>query len=517
MDRKFMKERFNAVPIPVALLLALIMQTSHAEPQDRGPVVKVEQAPISRDSKAAASFAAVVKRTAPCVVNIFSTLTVREEPNPLLNDPVLRRFFGDDYNESTRPRNRKAEGLGSGVIVSADGYILTASHVIDGAEKVKVALASGEKEFEARIIGSDPATDVAVLKLDIKTNLPAATMADSDKLEVGDIVLAVGNPLGVGQTVTQGIISGLGRNGFGINAYEDFIQTDAAINQGNSGGALVDAEGRLVGINTAIVSRSGGNMGIGFAVPINMSRYVMDRIIKEGKVARGYLGINIQTLTPGLAGKFGFSDQPGGVLIGGIARRGPAELAGVKKGDLLAEIDGKKVNNPRDLSMLVAKTPPGSNVTLRILRSDANRKITERNLTATLGELPQENKLTPTGRGRPTHHSRNRSSKDSLDGVEVIDLDAATQREAAIPSDVHGALVAHVDPDSNAAEAGLRAGEVILEIERHPIQNGSDAVKLSEQAKGDSILLNVWSRPDKDSREDAGGTRYVEVDNTKRE
>jgi len=494
-----------------------LAQTARAAPQDSGPVVRVEQAPISRDSKAAASFAPVVRRVTPSVVNIFSTLTVHEQANPLLNDPILKRFFGDDSGDSAHPRDHKAQGLGSGVIVSPDGYILTASHVVDGAEKVKVALSSGEKELEARIIGTDPATDVAVLKITVNSNLPAATMADSDKLEVGDIVLAVGNPLGVGQTVTQGIISGLGRGGFGINAYEDFIQTDAAINQGNSGGALVDSDGRLVGINTAIVSRSGGNMGIGFAVPINMSRYVMDRIIKEGKVTRGFLGVNIQNLTPELAKKFGYPDQADGVLIGGIARNSPAERVGLQKGDLLFELDGKKISNPRDLSLTVAQAAPGTKVNLRVLHSEPGRKPIERVVDATLGELPQETKLTPTGRNHPTHHQRNRSSKDSLDGVEVVDLDAATQREASIPGDMHGALVVRVDPDANAAEAGLHAGDIILEIERQPVRNGGDAVKLSEQAKGDSILLNVWSHPDKDSNIDTGGTRYLLVDNTKRD
>ncbi len=237
--------------------------------------------------------------------------------NPFSDDPFWRRFFGDNSGRSQAPRERRAQGLGSGVIVTPDGYILTANHVVDGADSVKVAMTDGQ-EYDARIVGNDPPTDIAVLKIEPKKELPAITLADSDKLEVGDLVLAVGNPFGLGQTVTMGIVSALGRGGFGITAYENFIQTDAAINQGNSGGPLVDAEGRLVGINTAIFSRSGGFQGVGFAVPVNMARYVMDRLISDGKVTRGYLGINIQPLTPDLAKAFNLPDESSGVLVGGV-------------------------------------------------------------------------------------------------------------------------------------------------------------------------------------------------------
>jgi len=283
------------------------------------PKLNVQETPLSRDVRAGTSFAPVIKKVAPSVVNIYSTMTIKERPvpNPFFNDPFFRRFFGEDFGEQMQPREPQAQSLGFGVVVSADGYVLTANHGVEGADKVKVALASGEKEFDAKVIGTDPPTDVAVLKIDAK-NLPAVTIAESEKLEVGDVVLAIGNPFGVGQTVTMGIISALGRGELGITGYENFIQTDAAINPGNSGGALVDAEGRLVGINTAILSRSGGNMGVGFAVPIDMARYVMDRLIKEGKVTRGYLGINIQRLTPSLAKKFNLPDESSGVLVGGL-------------------------------------------------------------------------------------------------------------------------------------------------------------------------------------------------------
>src|SRR6266550_938535 len=255
--------------------------------------LNIQETPLTREVKAATSFAPIVKKVAPSVVNIYSTMIVRERPrqNPLLEDPFFRQFFGDRFNGQLQPREHKEQGLGSGIIVTADGYILTGNHVIEGADKVKVALANGQKEYDAKIIGTDPATDVAVLKIDDGKDLPAAIIADSDKVEVGDTVLAIGNPFAVGQTVTMGIVSAIGRGGFGVTGYENFIQTDAAINQGNSGGALVDAEGRLVGINTWIISGSGGNQGIGFAVPINMARYVMDHLTKEGKVTRGFLGL----------------------------------------------------------------------------------------------------------------------------------------------------------------------------------------------------------------------------------
>src|SRR5258708_5845733 len=303
-------------PLAIVIALQFGVLTEVALAANPPPKLTVQDTPLNRDVKGRTSYAPIVKQVASSVVNIYSSMTIheRQAPNPLLNDPFFRKFFGDDLGgQMQQPRDRKAQGLGSGVIVSSDGYILTANHVVEGADTVKVALSDGEKEFEAKVVGTDPPTDIAVLRVDAKKPLPAITLADSDKLEVGDMVLAIGNPFAVGQTVTMGIISALQRGGFGISGYEDFIQTDAAINPGNSGGALVDVEGRLVGINTAIVSRSGGFQGVGFAVPINMARYVMDRLITSGKVARGFLGINIQPLTPDLAKQFNLPDESSGV------------------------------------------------------------------------------------------------------------------------------------------------------------------------------------------------------------
>jgi len=477
------------------------------------PKLLIQDAPLSRDIKAGTSFAPVIKKVAPSVVNISSSMTIRDRGgrNPLLEDPFFRRFFGDDPMDQSQPRDRKAQSLGSGVIVSPDGYILTASHVVEGADKVKVALASGEREFDAKVVGTDPPTDVAVLKIEPRNSLPAVTIADSDKLEVGDAVLAIGNPFAIGQTVTMGIVSGVGRTGLGIAGYENFIQTDAAINPGNSGGALVDAEGRLVGINTAIMSRTGGNMGIGFAVPANLARNIMDRLVTEGKVTRGYLGINIQPLTRDLAKLFHLPDESSGVMVGGVSPDSAAEKAGLKDGDVVLELNGKKVSEPSVLQLQVAQSPPGSKVNLRILRNAENGKPLEKNLTATLTELPKDYLVTDN---RSSPRERSQSGTDALDGVEVTDLDSRVRRQVDIPRNVQGALVSNVSQDSNAAEAGLRPGDVILAIDHHPVHSSDEAVQLADKAKGEQILLQVWSRPP--GGQGPGGTRFLPVDNTKR-
>jgi serine protease Do len=471
--------------------------------------LNVDARPINREIRAPISFSPIIQKAAPSVVTIYSTMTIHERPmqNPFSGDPLLRRFFGDQFGQS-QPRDHKAQGLGSGVIVSSDGYILTANHVVEGADTVKVALADGEREFEAKIIGTDPPTDVAVLRIDAKKPLPAITLGDSEKLQVGDMVLAIGDPFAVGQTVTLGIISALQRGGFDISGYEDFIQTDAAINPGNSGGALVDVEGRLVGINTAILSRSGGFQGVGFAVPIDMARYVMDRLISSGRVARGYLGINIQPLTPELAKEFNLPDESSGVLVGGISGNSAAAKAGLEEGDVIVELNGKKVTDPRKLQLLVAQTSPGSKVDLRVLRGSLGAKPTEKNLSATLAELPQE---AMASRRRNSPDEGSQQAADALDGVEVTDLDSAARKQLSVPRSVLGALVVNVDPDSSAAQAGLGQGDVITEIDRKPVRSADDAVALTQKVQSNRLLLRVWSR----SGPGPGGTRYLVVENSK--
>ncbi|MGA2656591.1 MAG: Do family serine endopeptidase [Verrucomicrobiota bacterium] len=507
----------------IALWLALALpgplQAAQGTPKktENPPArLNIDEAPPPRDLRLATSFAPVVRKAAPSVVNIYSTTTVRERalPNPLLNDPFLRHFFGDQFEFGTpnQPHSHREQGLGSGVIVSADGYILTASHVVEGADSVRVALASADKQFDAKVVGTDPPTDIAVLKIEASKSLPAITLADSDKLEVGDLVLAVGNPFAVGQTVTMGIISALGR-GVGITGYEDFIQTDAAINPGNSGGALVDSQGRLVGINTAIYTHSGGYQGVGFAVPVNLARFAMENLIREGKVTRGFLGAGIQTLTPGLARCLGLPEDTMGVLVAEVNANSPAEKAGLQDGDVIAQMNGRKLADSRSLHLLVAQTPPGTRVDLRVLRTRPGHKPTEETLAAKLGELPSEIRAARNdGAARSPAKPRSQSNFDALDGVEVADLDARTRRQFDVPANIRGALVVGVDQESNAAEAGVRPGEVILEIDRHPVTHADAAVALSEKAKGDQILLRLWSQP---AGGGPAGTRFLPVDNIK--
>jgi serine protease Do len=450
--------------------------------------------------RARTSLAPVIKNVSASVVNIYSTMTLRgrQANNELMDDP-LRRFFGEDSPSEQAPRrSHKAQNLGSGVIVSPNGYILTANHVVEGADKVRVSLGAGEAEYPARIIGSDPPTDIAVLKIDAE-DLPAVTITDSTKLEVGDTVLAVGNPFDVGRTVTMGIVSAVSRGGFGINAYEDFIQTDAAINPGNSGGALVDVQGRLVGINTAIMSGSGGFQGVGFAVPINLARYVMDQITKEGKVSRGFLGVSLeQDLSTSLARKLGLPNTAG-ALVNDVEPNSPAAKAGIKSEDFVTELNGKKVTDMRQLRLAIAQLAPGTKATVKVLRDGK-----EKSITATLGTFP-ERLLTRSDRGQPKDQT---TGIDALDGVEVVDLDARSRRQLRLPDDLGGALVSHVDPDSNAAEAGLATGDVIVQIDRKPVTSAEAAVKLSDKASGDQILLRVWSP--------RGGMHPLVVDNVKR-
>ena len=469
------------------------------------PAIKVETAPVNRDARLGASFAPVVKKAAPGVVNIYSTRIVHERlmRNPLLNDPVFRQLFGNQFPNDDRKRIRREQNLGSGVIVSPDGYILTANHVVDDADEIKVSFGENKTEYAAKIIGTDPPTDMAVLKIDGK-DLPALTLADSDQLEIGDIVLAIGNPYGLSQTVTMGIVSALGRNGIaGFNQYQDFIQTDAAINPGNSGGALVDAQGRLVGINTAIISRSGGNQGIGFAVPINLASHVMERLISGGgKVARGYLDISMQSLDAGLAKQFNLAVQ-NGALVDDVTAGTPAEKAGFKSGDVIVAFNGKDVSDAHSLILSMAECSPGSLATVKLLRDGQTNVITVK-----LTGLPLEADKPETVRNGPRFDS---SKTDALNGVTVQDLNQGVRQQLDIPDDIQGALMITVDQDSNSAEAGLQRGDVIVEINRQPVRNAADAVRLGRQAKGDQILLRVWRRDG-----DFAGTHYLTVNNTKK-
>lgn len=323
------------------------------------------------------SYASAVRMAAPAVVNIYTTKLVEQQTNPFMNDPFFRHFFGQENQPSQK---RMQSSLGSGVLVNSEGYILTNHHVVSNADEIRVALRDGRETF-ARIIGSDPESDLAVLKIELD-NLPMISLASSDTLEVGDVVLAIGNPFGVGQTVTQGIVSALGRNSLGINTYEDFIQTDAAINPGNSGGALVNPYGQLLGINTAIFTRSGGSQGIGFAIPSNLAKQIMLDLINEGFVVRGWMGIEVQEMTPALAQSLKLEDTQG-ILVAGLLRRGPADKAGLKPGDVISSINGRKVEGARAAINYIAGLRPDTQVVFDIVRDGRMKK-----LTATIGQRP---------------------------------------------------------------------------------------------------------------------------------
>ncbi len=325
------------------------------------------------------SYAKAVSMAAPAVVNIHTTKIIRERRNPMLDDPFFRRFFGGGF--STPPRQRAENSLGSGVIVSAEGYVLTNNHVIEGADEIVVALADG-RISKATVVGADPDTDLAALKIHID-DLPVITVGQSDTLAVGDVVLAIGNPFGVGQTVTMGIVSATGRSGLNITTFENFIQTDAAINPGNSGGALINAFGQLVGVNTAIFSRSGGSQGIGFAIPTSVATEILEDLIAKGHAIRGWLGIEVQDITPRLAESFRLG-RPNGVLVAGVLKNSPAHLAGIHAGDIIVGIDGLNFANSREMMNQIAKTPPGETLTIELIR---NRQAIQ--LEAVIGQRPQ--------------------------------------------------------------------------------------------------------------------------------
>ncbi|MCZ6897409.1 MAG: trypsin-like peptidase domain-containing protein [Betaproteobacteria bacterium] len=314
------------------------------------------------------SFSNVAKKVMPSVVSVFTTQEVKVPSHPLLNDPMFRRFFGDRFEEQTQRKS----GLGSGVIVSPEGYILTNHHVVAAADEIGVELFDGRRA-KANIIGSDPETDLAVIKINMK-GLPSVTFGHSDQAKVGDIVLAIGNPLGIGQTVTMGIISALGRKQRGINTYVDFIQTDAAINQGNSGGALVDATGNLIAINTMIISQTGGSVGIGLSIPTTVAKPIMEQIIQTGSVTRGWIGVAVQDLTPELAESFKLNNV-NGALIAGVKENGPAGRAGIKLGDLMIAVEGKTVTNSSDMLDLIAALPPGQTATFTVMRNQAEKSV----------------------------------------------------------------------------------------------------------------------------------------------
>ena len=355
-----------AQSVTVCLAALLVLQT--LQPDLLGSRLNTitvrESQPTAVTRHQVGSYSEAAQKAMPAVVNIFTTKEAPPSTSPLLEDPLFRHFFGDQFEDQPQRDN----SLGSGVIVSSEGLILTNHHVVEAADEIEVALADG-RTAPARVVGSDPETDLAVLKVEM-SNLPSITFAHTESLRVGDVVLAIGNPFGVGQTVTQGIVSALGRSHLGINTFENFIQTDAPINPGNSGGALIDTSGNLVGVNSAIYSRSGGSMGIGFAIPANLAQQVMEQIVRQGSVTRGWVGVEAQDITPELADSFKLK-EPRGALIAGVLRGGPADTAGVKPGDVLIEINGNKVSDSSSMLNLISALKPGDAATLKVVRNEA--------------------------------------------------------------------------------------------------------------------------------------------------
>ncbi len=420
------------------------------------------------------AFSEIVKTVSPAVVNISSTKVVKKQPTP------FDEFFDFLYPfPDGRGKRWKEQSLGSGVIVSPDGYIVTNNHVIEQADEIKVILID-KKSFKAKVIGADPKTDIAIIKIDAK-GLPMVPWGDSERLQVGEFVLAIGNPFGLSHTVTMGIISAVGRADVGITDYENFIQTDAAINPGNSGGPLVNIRGELIGINTAIFSKTGGYQGIGFSVPSGMVRLVMDQLIRQGKVTRGWLGITIQEITPEIARKFDLKMSEG-ALVSDVAKGSPAHRAGIMRGDVILEINGKRIKDVAGLRNLVAQSEIGSQVDIKILRRDR-----EATLKAIIMELPVD-----IGEVVPSSSRAPEAVDNALSGITVMDLNAAVAKQLGMDKEERGVVIIKVEYGSSAEDAGVRKGDVIQEIDRQRIGSLNDFNKaVSKIKQRDTVLLFI--------------------------
>ncbi len=414
----------------------------------------------------------VAKKARPAVVNISTTFSGKNQDlrqSPFFDDPFFRRFFGEEFEKRFRPQDSpRQQGAGSGVIVRKDGYIITNNHVVESGDEIQVTL-SDKRQFEAEVIGTDPKTDLALIKIEAD-DLPVLHWGDSQELEVGEIVMAIGNPFGLNQTVTMGIVSAVGRANVGIVDYEDFIQTDAAINPGNSGGALVNLQGELVGINTAIFSRSGGYMGIGFAIPSHMGKAIQTNLIEHGKVVRGWLGVSIQDLNADLQEQFDAPDQRG-VLVSDVVDDSPAEDAGLKRGDIIRKYDSQDVKDSRHLRSLVAETQPNSSVTIHVLRDGD-----EQNVDVTIAEMPKDlETFASSGEARGKH---------VLSGITVKPYSSGEK----------GVEVTEVKSGSAASRAGIRAGDIIREINRQSVRDISDFQRLTKKLDADDRVLLLIQR-----------------------
>jgi serine protease Do len=432
------------------------------------------------------AFSEIVSAVSPMVVNISTTKVVRRDTGPFFEDPFFDLF--NPFHDFRMPKKWKEQSLGSGVIVSPDGYIITNNHVVEKADEIKVTLLD-KRSFKGRIVGADPKTDIAVVRIDA-SSLPTLKWGDSEKLQVGEFVLAIGNPYGLSHTVTMGIISAVGRANVGIADYEDFIQTDAAINPGNSGGPLVNIKGELIGINTAIFSRTGGYQGIGFAVPSNMVRLVMDQLVQRGKIIRGWIGVTIQELTPELSQKFGLK-KSNGALVSDVAKDSPAAKAGIIRGDVILEFNGKEVKDVSSLRNMVAQSKTGSEVSMKILRSGK-----EYTVKVIIVEMPRENaEVVPS-------QLPNDSEAEALTGLTVMDLTKEIARQLGLYKDEKGVVVVKVEPGSPADEAEIKKGDIIKEIDRKKVDNLGDFNRVASNIKKDETVLLFINR---------GGKRFYVI------
>jgi serine protease Do len=465
---------------------------------------QVDNKALDRNASEPVSYASEVKKASPSVVYISSSKTLRQPARAIdPNNPIIQRYFGGNLPRNLMPRNLTEQSLGSGIIVSSDGYILTNNHVVDGADEVTVSFGEPQKDYTATIVGRDAKVDVALLKIDA-TGLPAVTLGNSDQLQVGDVVFAMGDPFGIGMTVTHGIVSALGRGGMGIEAYEDFIQTDAPINPGNSGGALVDAEGRVVGLNTAILSDSGESNGVGFAIPINLVRTIAEQLVSTGLVERGFLGVSPEDLSPDLAAQFGATS---GALLADVSPGTPAVNAGLQHGDVITKINGEEISDARHLSLAVGNLAPGAEVTVEYLRNGKTSTVKVR-LAAQPVARVAGNGRRGGGQSNGGQNISPGTAKDEgvLNGVTVADITQQIRAEFQLPTTVTGAVITDVDPNSASARSGLQEGDVITELDRQPVADADQAVKLSDQIKGPKVVVLVWR---------SGTSRYLVEDETK--
>jgi serine protease Do len=469
---------FPAIALAGTLTAGVVWQGVAANTEATAPQAVTAAAPARIADGGRDSYADIVKVVTPAVVTIRTEGRARVSPTQFQDDDLLRRFFGDQFGTDPRrtpaPRSR---GLGSGVVVTGDGYLLTNHHVIDNASEIRVEFNDG-RSLAAKLVGSDQASDLALLKIEA-TNLRPLALGDSDAVQVGDIVLAIGNPLGIGQTVTSGIVSAKGRStGVGDGSYEDFLQTDAPINHGNSGGALVNTKGELIGINSQILSVSEGNIGIGFAIPANMARNVMDQLRTDGRVRRAQLGVTVQPLTSEMAASLGLSETRG-AIVSAVESGSAAELAGVKRGDVIVSFNGKAITEFNALRNRVAEAKPGASATIGIVRDGS-----EKTLTVKLDEASNRSARNATG-------STPETTDQTALGVAVEPLTPETAARAGVRRDMHGLLVQDVDPDGRAADAGIQPGDVIVEANRKAVTNVDDLRAAARSAADRPLLLLV--------------------------